>query len=474
MSPNSEDETVLASSVEKDGGETVVMLSGDADDETVVAEKSGVTQQKGALSIGSILKDRFTLKEILGSGGMGTVYRATDRRREEAQDHQPDVAIKILNEEFRHDTELFIALQRETKKSQLLAHPNIVTVYDFDRDGEYVFMVMELLEGKPLSDFIKGECSEGVDFKEAWPIFEGLISALSYAHEKSIIHSDFKPGNIMLTKEGKAKVLDFGIACAIVNSEMDQADTVFNARDLGALTPAYASLEMFQGKNPEPADDVYALACVCYEVLTGKHPYGKLSAEKALELNLEPKVIDGLPRRQRLAMSHALMVKAEQRTITVDDFFAEIKPKSIWPKVLAGIAVTASLVGAYNYYGVAQEVAAIDDIKATVKPLTPLQRLAVKDNLELAQIHFEVGFLIAPPGSNARWAYRKVLEMDPLNQDASKGLQEIADILENQAIDLYEKGRYKKSLEKVNSGLETVPKDEALLGLKEKLLNVSR
>jgi serine/threonine protein kinase len=421
------------------------------------------------LTVGSTLQNRFVLKEVLGRGGMGTVYRATDLRRQEAKDQQPDVAIKILNDEFRNAPDLFIALQRETKKSQILAHPNIVTVYDFDRDGNDVFMVMELLKGKSLSQYIRDECSGGLSFKVAWPIIKGLLLALAYAHKKNIIHSDFKPGNVIISAEGGVKVLDFGIACAVVNPEMHQSDTVFNARDLGALTPAYASLEMLEGKAPAPADDVYALACVCYEILVGKHPYGKLSAQKALELNIEVPVIQGLDRRQRFAINHALSLKSEQRTATIDDFFTEIEPQSIWPKVLGGAAIITILAVAGGYYYVFNEVQFFD--KKIIAPSSPEQLLRVKDLLELAQIHFEVGYLTAPAGSNALWAYRQVLDTDPYNQDAQKGLKKIADIVHSQAIDLYEVGDYKASLSKIEEGLEAVPKDEELLELKNNILS---
>jgi len=466
---NKNDETVMISSVADQADETIMMPVNN--DETIIANAEvDILPSKTAekLAVGSTLQHRFLLKEILGSGGMGTVYRATDLRRQEAKDHQPDVAIKVLNDEFRDDPELFIALQRETKKSQLLAHPNIVTVYDFDRDGKNVFMVMELLEGQSLSKFIKQECAEGIAFKNAWYSMKGLFLALAYAHKKNIIHSDFKPGNVVITAEGRVKVLDFGIACAVVNSEMYQADTVFNARDLGALTPAYASLEMLQRKPPAPADDVYALACVCYEILAGKHPYGRLSAEKALELNLEVPVIKGLDRRQRFALNHALALKGEQRTATIDDFLAEIEPKSIWPKVLGGGAIITLLAVTGSYYYIFNELDFVDD---KILKLTKQQQLAVKDFLELAQIHFEVGYLTAPSGSNALWAYRQVLGIDPYNQQAQKGLKKIAAIIKQQASDLFEAGNHVASLAKIEQGLEAVPKDEELLELKSHILN---
>ena len=466
---NKNDETVINSSFAEQSDETVISPSVD-NDETVIASTSGIEmthKQAESLRIGSILQNRFVLKEVLGSGGMGTVFRATDLRRQEAQDHQPDVAIKVLNEEFRNDPELFIALQRETKKTQLLAHPNIVTVYDFDRDGNIVFMVMELLEGKPLSQFIRDEGSGGISFNNAWHILKGLALALAYANKKNIIHSDFKPGNVFITADGAVKVLDFGIACAAARADMQHIDTVFDARDLGALTPAYASLEMLQGKAPDPADDVYALACVCYEILSGKHPYGKLSAQKALEVNLEVPAIRGLYRRQRSALNHALALKREERTATIDDFLDEIEPRSIWPKVFGTTAIIAVLAAAGSYYYVFYEMEFVDD---EIIDLTQEQKLAVKDFLELAKIHFEVGYLTAPSGSNALWAYRQVLEIDPYDQEAQKGLKQIANISEQQATDLYESGNYKASLAKVEEGLEAVPKDEELLELKDRIL----
>ena len=470
------DETVLNTPTDTHSTKTVIKRpeQDNKNDETILIGNSGIERNNNiseSLTIGSILQNRFVLKNQLGSGGMGTVFRATDLRRQEAEDSQPDVAIKVLNDEFRNDHELFIALQRETKKTQLLAHPNIVTVYDFDRDGDNVFMVMELLEGRTLSQFIKDESLHQKSFKDVWFIIKGLALALAYAHKKNIIHSDFKPGNVFITKEGEIKILDFGIACAAVMSDVQNEETVFNARDLGALTPAYASLEMFQGKDPDPADDVYALACVCYELLTGKHPYGKLSAEKALEVKVEVPVINGLHRRQRLALNHALALRREQRTATIEDFLDEIEPKSVWPKIFGITALIAILAAAGSYYYVFYEMEFFND---DIIDLSEEQKLAVKDFLELADIHYEVGYLTAPSGSNALWAYRKALQIDPYNKEAQEGLKKIAKLVYQHASDLYASGDYKASLEKIEEGLEAVPKDEELLQLKDMILQLDR
>ncbi|WP_349431469.1 serine/threonine-protein kinase [Methylomarinum sp. Ch1-1] len=467
---NSDDATVINTLMSEAPNDETVMQSPLNDDATRLSTAAAEEPAK-TLQVGTVLQNRFVLKEVLGSGGMGTVFRATDLRRQEAQDHQPDVAIKVLNEEFRDDPELFIALQRETKKSQILAHPNIVTVYDFDRDGHHVFMVMELLQGKPLSAYLRDEGAGGIPFKKAWHIIKGLALALAYAHKKNIIHSDFKPGNVFITSDGEVKVLDFGIACAAVRSDSHADETVFNARDLGALTPAYASLEMLQGADPDPADDVYALACVSYEILAGKHPFAKLSAQKALDVNLQVPVIPGLDRRQRQALAHALAFRREQRTPTVAAFLDEIESKSVWPKVFAGAAIVAIIAVAGSYFYVFQEWEFVDD---EIIQLTPEQELAVKDFLELAQIHFEVGYLTAPSGSNAMWAYRQVLKIDPYNQPAQKGLQKIADAVEQQALGLYATGNYQTSLAKIEEGLEAVPKHEHLLKLKDQILESRR
>jgi len=430
----------------------------------------GAESSTAPLTVGSVIKDRFVIKEVIGCGGMGTVFRATDLRREEARDETPDVAIKVLNEEFREDPELFIALQRETKKTQQLAHPNIVTVYDFDRDGNNVFMVMQILDGQSLRQYIREHAPKGLPFKKAWPIIKGLALALAYAHKHNIIHSDFKPGNVFITTDGDVKVLDFGIACAAARTDASHDKTVFNARDLGALTPEYASLEMFENQPPDPRDDIYALGCVAYELLTGKHPFGKIAAPKAFEVNLQPPAIPGLKRRHWNALQHTLAFKKEQRTPSVYQFINEIEPRSKLPWILSGVTVLALLSAAgayvYLYYNV-------DPLADKVIALTPEQELKVKDLLELAQIHYDVGFITAPSGSNALWAYRQVLEMDPYNKPAKAGLEKIANLCEQQAEDLFEQNNITESLAKIEEGLEAVPKHDGLLALKKQILDLA-
>ncbi|MCC7411220.1 MAG: SUMF1/EgtB/PvdO family nonheme iron enzyme [Gammaproteobacteria bacterium] len=301
---------------------------------------------------GVVLKERFRLMEVLGVGGMGTVYRGVDLLKEEARDKNPYVALKVLNEDFKQHPDSFIALQREASRQQKLAHPNIATVYDFDRTGSTVFITMELMEGTPLNVFIKKNAKSkgGLPFAEAWPIIEGLGRGLTYAHERSMVHSDFKPGNCFLLKDGAIKILDFGIARAVKNPLAGEAEkTLFDPGKLGALTPAYASAEMLEGEDPDPRDDIYALACVAYELLTGRHPFNKLPANAARDNKLMPAPIKGLKRRQWKGLLRGLAFARADRSQSVQEFLEQIEGKSNWyknPFIVGGaITLVAVLAG---------------------------------------------------------------------------------------------------------------------------------
>lgn len=421
------------------------------------------------LSVGSILKNRFELQQLLGVGGMGMVFKATDLRKIEAADKEPFVALKVLNQDFQSNPMALVALQRETKRAQTLSHPNIIKVYDFDRDGGHVFMSMEYLEGQSLSHLIK-EHPEGLPFKQAWPLIYAMADALRHAHKKNIVHSDFKPGNVSIDKNGDVRVLDFGIACAIGRSDKEHQDaTVFNARALGAFTPAYASLEQLQNSDPDPRDDIYALACVSYELLTGKHPFGRLSAEKAREVNLQVKPVSKLSRRQWKGLQKALAFQKDQRTSSIDEFLKALGPRSTVFYSLWATGIFAATLFAVNIYlSMIAPPTVVEAPKVAVE-LSPEQQQKIKDLLELASIHADVGYLTAPTGSNALWAYQEVLKIDPYNQAATNGIIKIADIVEQQAWEAYESGDRSLALKKVQEGLEAYASHKGLLILREKL-----
>jgi predicted Ser/Thr protein kinase len=283
----------------------------------------GLAQSATPLAPGAVLNNHYELLEELGRGGMGVVYKALDRRAAELNDKHCYVAIKVLNEDFKRHPLAVRSLQREARKAQKLAHPNILTVFTFDRDGGNAFMVMELLSGHSLDQLVRAEGKGGLPLHRVSQIVKSLGAALSYAHAQGIIHSDFKPSNAFLTDDGIVMVLDFGIARAAPATAGRGDYTVFDAGQLGAVCPAYATVEMLSGEHhPDVRDDVYALAAVTYELLTGRHPFNRIDAQKAREAGLEPQPVRGISRAQWQALKRGLAFERKARTPSIDELVA--------------------------------------------------------------------------------------------------------------------------------------------------------
>jgi serine/threonine protein kinase len=345
------DKTVIVrlsnASMDLDSTEPSIDLSEDVSPlAPLVTEQPSKTARYENLGPGVTLKDRFVLLEKLGQGGMGVVFKAKDLLKVEAHDKDPYVAIKVLTDAFKKYSGSFIALQREASKAQRLAHPNIATVYDFDRDGNTVFMTMEYLQGKPLNQLIKELSNKPLKLNHALHIIEELCSGLDYAHEKMLIHSDFKPGNCFLLNDGHVKLLDFGIARASTQTDEEKENTMFDPAKLSAVTPAYATPEMFAGMNPDPRDDIYGLACVAYQLLAGgKHPYNKVASPKIKELGIKPKPIKGLNRRQQKTLMKALTVVREDRIDNVKKFAEGMRSRKSHAKTMLLGALFLFIIG---------------------------------------------------------------------------------------------------------------------------------
>ncbi len=443
--------------------EETVIMDRDATDvnqaaaiERKIAEFDASRQR--TLKPGDVLKDRFILESVIGRGGMSVVFKARDKRKEEAHDSNPHVAMKVLGNEFKEHPESFIVLQRETQKAQKLAHPNIVTVYDFDRDGDTIYMTMECLYGKSLDQIIR-EHPAGMSPEKAYPIVDGMAQALAYAHKKDIIHSDFKPGNVFVTDDGAVKVLDFGIARA------KNASGDFDAGDLGALTPAYASYEMFAGDAPDPADDIYALACMTYELLCGRHPYNRTPADKAYEQKLDPKRVTTISPRRWQALRQGLALKRDMRTPTIEKFLHGVYPSKLSKglKIAFAAIVVMTITASYFYYK-AEQAPELPVIELTVE-----QQQKISDYLETAELYIELGQLATPPGDSAFDLYDSVLSVDPTNQTAIEGKEKIAERYYELAQDAVENNNKTKAKEYINTGLQVQSSHSGLLDLKKQL-----
>jgi formylglycine-generating enzyme required for sulfatase activity/predicted Ser/Thr protein kinase len=303
--------------------------------------------------VGDMLQGRFTLVELIGEGGMSLVFKAIDLRRIEAGAPDPHVAIKVLTEPFNEYFGSLTALQREAHKLQSLTHPNIVRVIDCDRDGQTVFMTMEYLAGESLQKKLRPRGASRMDPSVGEAIVTAVANALEYAHRNDIVHGDLKPGNIIITEKGEVKVIDFGMARFITRAEATpQNPEVPREKSPKAVTPRYASPEMMAGHDPEPADDVYALACIAYEVLSGAHPFGRQKDPGARDPHLCPPRPSGMSVHRYAALVKALAFDRQVRTSTVRQFLDEYLTVERGPRIKrwAWMAL-AVLVAATALYG---------------------------------------------------------------------------------------------------------------------------
>ena len=206
-----------------------------------------------------LLLGRYEIIEKIGEGGMSVVYKAKDRLLNRY------VAIKILRPEFIKDENFVENFRKESQAAAGLSHPNIVNVYDVGREGNIHFIVMELIDGKSLSQIIEEQGR--LDYKDAINIAQQVASALSLAHKNQIIHRDVKPHNILITSSGIAKLADFGIARAVSKESIEEG----NEKIMGSVH--YFSPEQARGAYVDERSDIYSLGIVLFEMLTGKVPF---------------------------------------------------------------------------------------------------------------------------------------------------------------------------------------------------------
>src|SRR3954452_2958751 len=218
-----------------------------------------------------VLAGRYRVIDRLGSGGMATVYLAEDERLGRK------VAVKRLHTDSPEDAAQ--RFEREAKVGASLSHPNLVTVFDTVADDEGVLIVMEYVEGENLAELMS---RERVPAEQAVSILRQVAGALDHAHQAGVVHRDVKPANILISPDGKAKVVDLGIATASERTQITQAGTVLG-------TPSYMAPEQLEGGNITKAVDIYALGAVAYELLCGKKARtGRTPVEIAHQISSGP------------------------------------------------------------------------------------------------------------------------------------------------------------------------------------------
>jgi serine/threonine protein kinase len=267
------------------------------------------------------LTDRYELQVLLGRGGMASVYRAVDRERERLGVADRFVALKVVTKDPSQPGRA-AALLQEFQSAQRLSHPNIINVYDIDQVEDATFYSMELLSGARLSQAVLRVDGARLERRYALAIIRDIGAAISHAHSRGVVHADLKPSNVMITLQNEVRVLDFGGSSMPPRepwiSDGDADDAFHQA------TPAFASCEQLERGRADPRDDIYALACIAYLLLAGRHPFDHLSSIEARRRGLEPKRPSGMPGSQWRALRHGLMFERSSQPESMDAWLASL------------------------------------------------------------------------------------------------------------------------------------------------------
>lgn len=265
--------------------------------------------------IGKILDERYEIIELIGSGGMANVYKALCHRLNRYD------AVKIMRDETAANTELRRRFRAESQAVAMLSHPNIVSVYDVSHSDDVEYIVMELIDGITLKQYLQKKSV--LDPSEVLDFTIQTAKALEHAHSKGIIHRDIKPQNIMLLKDGMIKVADFGIASLENTIEENNGETVGSVH--------YIAPEQVRGEAPDARSDIYSLGIVMYEMLTGKLPYvGNSDVEVAVKhMNTDPvtprDIVPSIPEELERICLKAMNSNIDERYQSASEMLADLE-----------------------------------------------------------------------------------------------------------------------------------------------------
>lgn len=277
------------------------------------------------------LAERYELLEKIGDGGMAVVYKSRDKLLNRY------VAVKILKPEFTKDFKFIESFRRESQAAASMSHPHIVNIYDVGREGNINYIVMELVEGQPLSALIQEKGA--LKPRDAVVITRQVASALGHAHKNHIIHRDVKPHNILLTADGTAKIADFGIAKAV------NSGTIVNGDETVMGSVHYFSPEQARGGYVDEKSDIYSLGIVLYEMLTGQVPF---DAENPVAVAMKHMNEEMVPPS---ALVPDIPYEVEEIVFKATDKYQTNRYRSADEMVEALNKANLSTVGIYGGYG---------------------------------------------------------------------------------------------------------------------------
>ena len=286
--------------------------------------------------------NRYLIGEAIAVGGMSVVYRGRDERSGEP------VAVKVLHRSLAGDSGLVALFLREADNGWSLRHRGFVKFLAQGWVGGRPFVILEFLEGQHLGAAMRAEFATGAP----WPIARRLLrkigAALAHAHSRGLVHADLKPGNIFLLTDGEPRILDLGAAQVIHHGSSLDADCE-GGYPVGAITPAYASAEMLLGAPADPRDDVFSLAVIGYELVTGRHPFDRNPADRAHRLDLRPERPRAMPGHAWRALRRGLALRRNRRPAAMATFVAGLCFPFPAEIVAAGaLALTTALMSSRN------------------------------------------------------------------------------------------------------------------------------
>ncbi len=340
---------------------------------------------------GTVLRDRYVIENALGQGEASRIFKALDRHRMDRPPADRYVAVKVPRDEFSADPGVVLALQDEFWVAESLSHPNIVNVFDLDHDGDRHFITMELLEGELLSEVIDRMHPRLLSLAQVLGIARDVGAALQYAHDRGVVHADLRPDNIMITRTEGVRVLGFGVTTSTSSG-------AFTARQARRLTsqpakPSYASRERLRGWEPDPRDDLYSLACITYELLSGQRPLSERQAASAYAPRIHLRRAPGLTRQQWSTLRRGLAPLRQRRPRTVREWLdgmqllegahehgprraMDTKPRgSWWSSIAVSVLVLAGVLAFFVYSGTGpfrdlpSAIAAREFMRGTLAPI---------------------------------------------------------------------------------------------------------
>jgi serine/threonine protein kinase len=277
------------------------------------------------LAPGAVLCDRFILERVVGNGGTAVVYQARDLSAQGNGTASVRVALKAPRADRGDRQRATARLHHEFSQARKLSHPNIVRVLELIEHDASCFMTMELIEGRLLSTIVRDWTM--LPRALANKILRSCALALDHAHEHDVVHGDFKPGNVFLTRDEEVKIVDFGASAALSG----------DSSRIPAGTPAYASPQVLEGETPDRRDDIFSFACVAYEVLTGQHPFRHRSSLEARDAGATPPRAWNLSAPQWLGLLAALSLDREQRPTDImtllESLLTEAEPVALAPPI---------------------------------------------------------------------------------------------------------------------------------------------